>query len=96
MKLIHIPIHLFQQNIFPLIEFLLHSCESDDDESSIPFANLTINKIEAYVDNCGSDSQIALIGYSQGGNVMTDVLAGGVDKPAPLSDQYRQNSKSIQ
>lgn len=53
----------------------------------------TINLIESYVSRCGSNSQIALLGYSQGGNVMTDVLAGGVDKPAPLAEQYRQNSK---
>jgi hypothetical protein len=54
----------------------------------------TISKIQDYVNTCGSGSRIALLGYSQGGNVMTDVLAGGVDKPAPLSDKYRQNSKS--
>jgi hypothetical protein len=54
----------------------------------------TISKIQDYVNTCGSGSRIALLGYSQGGNVMTDVLAGGVDKPAPLSDKYRRNSKS--
>lgn len=52
----------------------------------------TINKIQAYVNACGSQSRIALIGYSQGGNVMTDVLAGGVAKPTPISNQYSQYS----
>jgi hypothetical protein len=51
------------------------------------------SKIQNYVDTCGSGSKIVLLGYSQGGEVMTDVLAGGVDKPAPLANQYRQNSK---
>jgi hypothetical protein len=55
----------------------------------------TISKIQTYVDTCGSSSKIVLLGYSQGGNVMTDVLAGGVDKPAPLADKYRQNSKFL-
>lgn len=61
-------------------------------ESVTDGINDTIDKITTYVDTCGSDSQIVLLGYSQGGNVMTDVLAGGVDKPAPLSDEYRANS----
>ncbi|USW49394.1 Putative cutinase/acetylxylan esterase, alpha/Beta hydrolase [Septoria linicola] len=47
--------------------------------------------IEAYVAACGASSRIALIGYSQGGNVMTDTLAGGTGKPAPIAEQYRQN-----
>jgi len=50
----------------------------------------TINKIHAYVDACGSASRIVLIGYSQGGNVVTDTLAGGVDKPAPIATSYSQ------
>ena len=52
----------------------------------------TISKVQSYVDACGSASRIALIGYSQGGNVMTDALAGGVDKPTPLSTSYTQYS----
>ncbi|KAK4631296.1 Acetylxylan esterase 2 [Fulvia fulva] len=48
-------------------------------------------KVEAYVAACGSGSRIALVGYSQGGQVMTDLLAGGTGKPAPLAEQYRQN-----
>lgn len=68
------------------------------DDSSYPSSvtdgiNDTENKITSYVAACGSDSRIVLIGYSQGGNVMTDVLAGGVDKPAPIGEQYRQNSE---
>lgn len=46
--------------------------------------NDTQAKIQAYVDACGDAARIVLLGYSQGGNVMTDTLAGGVDKPAPI------------
>lgn len=53
----------------------------------------TINKIQAYADACGPASKIVLIGFSQGGNVMTDVLAGGVDKPNPIDPSYAQYSK---
>lgn len=53
----------------------------------------TKQSIEDYVAACGPNSRIALIGYSQGGNVMTDTLAGGTGKPAPIAEQYRQNSK---
>lgn len=51
-----------------------------------------IAKIQAYVSACGSSSKIALLGYSQGGNVMTDALAGGVLKPDPIAEKYRKNS----
>ncbi|GIZ46447.1 hypothetical protein CKM354_000957300 [Cercospora kikuchii] len=51
----------------------------------------TKQSIEDYVAACGPNSRIALIGYSQGGNVMTDTLAGGTGKPAPIAEQYRQN-----
>ncbi|KAF2094761.1 cutinase, partial [Rhizodiscina lignyota] len=67
---------------------------SDDSiypESVTDGINDTIDKITAYVGACGSSSRIVLLGYSQGGNVMTDVLAGGVDKPAPLSSTYKSN-----
>ncbi len=50
-------------------------------------------KIQDYVAQCGDASKIALIGYSQGGNVMTDLLVGGVLKPAPLDDKYHKNSE---
>lgn len=46
--------------------------------------NDAISKINAYIDACGSAARIVLIGFSQGGNVMTDVLAGGVAKPDPI------------
>lgn len=55
--------------------------------------NDTKKKIQDYVAACGPQSRIALIGYSQGGNVMTDLLAGGVAKPAPLDEKYRKNSE---
>lgn len=49
-----------------------------------------IQLVQAYVNACGDASKIALIGFSQGGNVMTDMLAGGVDKPDPLDASYAQ------
>lgn len=52
-------------------------------------------KITAYVDACGAASKIVLVGYSQGGNVLTNVLAGGVNKPDPISADYAQYSTSI-
>jgi hypothetical protein len=52
----------------------------------------TISKVKAYVAACGSSSRIVLLGYSQGGNVMTDALAGGVLKPDPLTEDYRKYS----
>lgn len=39
--------------------------------------------ITSYVNDCGGE--IVLVGFSQGANVVTDVLAGGVDKPEPIS-----------
>jgi acetylxylan esterase len=54
--------------------------------------NNAISLVEDYVNACGSSSRIVLIGFSQGGNVMTDMLAGGVDKPTPLSTDYTQYS----
>ncbi|KAJ3493678.1 hypothetical protein NLG97_g4586 [Lecanicillium saksenae] len=53
--------------------------------------NDTKKKIQDYVAQCGDNSKIALIGYSQGGNVMTDMLVGGVMKPDPLDDKYHKN-----
>lgn len=49
-------------------------------------------KVVDYVASCGDKSRIVLIGYSQGGNVMTDLLAGGVAKPDPLDPSYRKYS----
>ncbi|KAM3510429.1 hypothetical protein MY10362_000053 [Beauveria mimosiformis] len=51
----------------------------------------TKTKIQDYVAQCGDASKIALVGFSQGGNVMTDLLAGGVLKPAPLDPKYYKN-----
>jgi dienelactone hydrolase len=48
------------------------------------------SKIRAYVDQCGSASRIALVGYSQGGHVMTDTMAGGSLTQGPLEDEYAQ------
>jgi acetylxylan esterase len=54
--------------------------------------NNAIGLVQDYVNACGSASRIVLIGFSQGGNVMTDMLAGGVDKPTPLTTDYTQYS----
>ncbi|KXS95325.1 hypothetical protein AC578_5267 [Pseudocercospora eumusae] len=54
----------------------------------------TKRKIQDYVDACGSASRIALVGYSQGGNVMTDTLAGGTGKPQPIAKEYAQYIKA--
>ncbi|KAF2159482.1 carbohydrate esterase family 5 protein [Zasmidium cellare ATCC 36951] len=48
-------------------------------------------KIQDYVAACGASSRIALLGYSQGGNVVTDTLAGGTGKPDPIGEEYRAN-----
>ncbi|EME80762.1 carbohydrate esterase family 5 protein [Pseudocercospora fijiensis CIRAD86] len=63
--------------------------------SVIKGINDTKTKIQEYVEECGEDARIVLLGYSQGGNVMTDVLAGGVGKPAPLAEEYRNNIKGV-
>ncbi|KAI0427610.1 putative acetylxylan esterase 2 precursor [Xylaria sp. FL1042] len=55
----------------------------------------TISKVEDYVAACGASSRIVLLGYSQGGNVMTDALAGGVLKPDPLTDEYRSYIRAV-
>lgn len=52
----------------------------------------TKKKVRNYVAACGDDSRIVLIGYSQGGNVISDMLAGGVLKPMPLDASYRKHS----
>lgn len=61
-------------------------------ESVVDGINNAISLVQNYVDACGSQSNIVLIGFSQGANVMTDALAGGVDKPTPLSTDYTQYS----
>lgn len=71
------------------------SSSSEYPESVTDGINDTKTKIQNYVNACGSSSRIVLIGYSQGGNVMTDVLAGGVDKPDPITSEYAQYSKPI-
>ncbi|KAI0391749.1 carbohydrate esterase family 5 protein [Xylariaceae sp. FL0594] len=55
----------------------------------------TISKVHEYVDTCGASSKVVLLGYSQGGNIMTDALAGGVLKPDPLTSAYTQYIKAV-
>lgn len=47
--------------------------------------------VESYVDHCGPKSRVALVGYSQGGQVSTDALVGG-DTPAALDQKYHKHS----
>ncbi|KAI1756282.1 hypothetical protein F4782DRAFT_526837 [Xylaria castorea] len=51
----------------------------------------TITKIADYVAARGASSRIVLLGLSQGGNVLTDELAGGVLKPDPIAEQCKRN-----
>ena len=46
-----------------------------------------------YANSCSGD--IVLVGFSQGANVITDALGGGVDKPAPLAASYVSRSKFL-
>jgi hypothetical protein len=62
-------------------------------ESVSQGVNDTKSKIADYVSSCGAKSRIVLLGFSQGGNVMTDTLAGGPGKPPRLAETYRKNSK---
>src|ERR1700760_4390800 len=55
--------------------------------------NTMISLIQTYVDSCGG--KIVLVGFSQGGNVVTDTLAGGVDKPDPISPSYAAYSEFL-
>jgi predicted esterase len=67
----------------------------DYDASVVEGINDAKSKVQAYVDTCGSASRVVLLGWSQGGNVMTDLLAGGSkpNQPAVLAEKYRKNSK---
>ena len=47
-------------------------------------------KVKDYVSACGSNSRIALLGYSQGGEVMTNMLSG----PGQIDSSYMKYSKS--
>ncbi|KAF5016705.1 hypothetical protein F66182_11528, partial [Fusarium sp. NRRL 66182] len=55
--------------------------------------NTLISLVQSYADSCSGD--IVLVGFSQGGNVITDALAGGVDKPTPLSASYIDHISAI-
>ncbi len=55
--------------------------------------NALISLVKTYVDSCGG--KVVLVGFSQGGNVITDALAGGVDKPTPLAASYVSHSKCL-
>jgi len=55
--------------------------------------NALISLIESYVDACSG--KIVLVGFSQGANVITDTLAGGVDKPTPINPSYVEHISAI-
>lgn len=55
--------------------------------------NALISLVHTYADNCSG--KIVLVGFSQGGNVITDALAGGVLKPDPLTASYVNHSKLL-
>lgn len=61
------------------------------DDSVTDGINTMISLIHNYVNACGG--KIVLVGFSQGANVITDVLAGGVAKPTPISPSYAAYSK---
>jgi acetylxylan esterase len=61
------------------------------DDSVSDGISTMINLIQSYVDSCSG--KIVLVGFSQGANVVTDTLAGGVDKPTPISPSYASYSK---
>lgn len=50
--------------------------------------------ISGYVSQCGSGSKIVLIGYSQGAQVVSNVLGGSSAYGGPMDSQYSGNSKS--
>ena len=51
------------------------------------------DKIKGYADACGDEARIVLLGYSQGGNVISTALSGGFVRPIPLDPRYKKYSK---
>lgn len=56
--------------------------------------NNTRSQIATYVAKCGADRKIVLLGFSQGGTVMTNTLVGAYKGATALASQYFNNSKS--
>jgi acetylxylan esterase len=54
--------------------------------------NAMVGLIKSYV-NAGCGGKIVLVGFSQGANVITDMLAGGVNKPTPLDASFATHSE---
>ncbi|EFX05649.1 acetyl xylan esterase [Grosmannia clavigera kw1407] len=52
-----------------------------------------ITLVQDYADAC--EGKIVLVGFSQGGNVITDALAGGVLKPTPLTASYVDHISAV-
>jgi len=63
------------------------------DDSVTDGINTLISLVQTYVDDC--EGEIVLTGFSQGANVITDALAGGVDKPTPLDSSYASYISAI-
>ncbi|KAL1890886.1 hypothetical protein Sste5346_008027 [Sporothrix stenoceras] len=55
--------------------------------------NTLISLVESYASSCSGN--IVLVSFSQGANVITDALAGGVLKPTPLSASYASHISAI-
>lgn len=62
-------------------------------ESVVDGISAMTSLVENYVNSCGG--KIVLVGFSQGANVVTDMLAGGVDKPPPIDSSYTEHSKFL-
>lgn len=54
--------------------------------------NAMISLINTYTSSCPGN--VVVVGFSQGGNVITDMLAGGVAKPDPLPASVVKRSES--
>ncbi|KAH8655392.1 putative acetylxylan esterase 2 precursor [Xylariales sp. PMI_506] len=55
--------------------------------------NALITLVQDYANSC--TGKIVLVGFSQGGNVITDALAGGTDKPDPLTASYIEHISAV-
>lgn len=52
------------------------------------------SQITSYADACGDEARIVLLGYSQGGNVVSSALAAGLVRPVPLDPRYKKYIKA--
>jgi acetylxylan esterase len=77
--------------IYPATILTFTSTYFGSEESGV--TNMTL-MIQQYVASC-PDARLVLTGYSQGAQIIGDVLGGGSFKDtAPLAESYRKNSMS--